>query len=128
MTVCCCLNLPSVLAWCLFVGHSDGDDSDSERDTSEESSADSDVEIDPDEFKKGDSVRVWWPEFNQWFQGEVDKVTAKSCDVYYESEDTVATHKKDIWQIERIKNIGEEDSDDDVPLAVMKDQRRSVKD
>ena len=55
-------------------------------------------------------------------------MTTKSWDVYYESEDQVATHKKDSWQIERIRNVGEEDSDDDIPLATMKQHRRSGND
>ena len=119
----------------LCVGNSDGGEANSDTkcsedsEDSEDSSDDTDAESDPDPFKKGDCVRVWWPEFNTWFEGEIEKVTTKTYDVYYGCEDNYATHKKDVWQIERIKNVGEEaDSDDDVPLASIQQQRRTEND
>ena len=50
-------------------------------------------------FAVGDSVSVWWPDYNGWFRGEVDKVTADIVGVHYHDEDTFTDHAPDEWEI-----------------------------
>ena len=73
-------------------------------------------------FIVGDTVKVWWANEDEWYQGRVDKVTLKTVEVYYEDFDAFSTHHMDRWTIEKMDNIGHEpneskesdsDSDDD---------------
>jgi hypothetical protein len=66
------------------------------------------------QFLVKDRVRVWWAteEPAAWFEGEVDKVTAKTVDVYYPQEDQVTTHRVAKWVIQKVPNIIDESDDD----------------
>ena len=70
--------------------HSDDEGSD---EADEESGDDSGEGGDADEFEslvqeftyhKGEKVRVWWESEGVWLIGNIDKVMAKSVEVYYE--------------------------------------------
>ena len=79
----------------------------------DEEHEDSDEETtDDDMYKVGDNVRVWWEQENAWFNGEVEKISAKTVLVYYPAPsdgeaDSFSTHYKHNWTIERLAGVGE---------------------
>jgi len=85
-----------------------GDDSDEDTDSGNETTDD---ETDPDMYRVGDTVRVWWEEENAWFKGEVEKINTKTVVIYYPAEgdgdDSFSTHWKHIWTIEKLASVGE---------------------
>ena len=55
-------------------------------------------------------VRVFWEQeggAGEWTTGQVEKITAKTVEIYYEESDTVSRHYKTIWSIERLNSAGE---------------------
>ena len=64
-------------------------------------------------------MKVWWGDLDRWLVGEIQKVTAKTYEIYYEEDDTVAVHHKDRWTIERDAVVGDSIllwTDEDEPL------------
>jgi hypothetical protein len=45
------------------------------------------------EYVVGESVRVWWPNEEDWFDGIVDKVMPASIQVFYPEYDTYSAHR-----------------------------------
>jgi hypothetical protein len=45
------------------------------------------------EYVVGESVRVWWPNEEDWFDGTVDKVMPASIEVFYPESNTYSAHR-----------------------------------
>ena len=99
----------------------DVSDSDA-NDGSASDGTDGDVQSEIEEcfsFIIGDRVKVWWGDLDRWLVGEIQKVTYKTYEIYYEEDDTVAVHHKDRWTIERDAVVGDSIllwTDEDEPL------------
>ena len=92
---------------------------------SDELSNEDEVQED-DPFKVGDLVRVWWAppqvETEGFIDGEIQKITPCTYQIYYPGDSTVATHRKGSrWTIEKRQSQrpNDSDSDDDVPLLAL---------